>query len=382
MDYSNRSIVYLDYNATAPIDERVLDEMISVYRNVLGNADSRTHEYGSKASKVVSESKNKICEILGISDTELIITSGSTESNNMAIQGLCEYAKQTGRNHFITSSIEHKSVLETMKHLQRIGCEVDFIDPDASGRVSAEKVLAAIKDTTAMVSVMHVNSETGVIQPVKEIGMALKDTPVYFHVDATQSFGKLNDEIRATHYDMLSFTAHKFGGPQGIGGLVLRRDKRYRLPPIQPIHFGGQQERGMRPGTTPVALIAGMAKAAEISAQECVSNMDACTRIKNQFMDSIKDLRYSINGSEEYCMPNTINISFDGVDAEGIFVALKNQYAFSNGSACNSGSFKPSYVLAAMGLTESRIDEAIRISWSGKTEVDFTGLVQYIKQVQ
>lgn len=162
-----------------------------------------------------------------------------------------------------------------MKRLQSMGCEVDFVAPDASGRVQAADVLSKIKDTTLLVSVMHINSETGIIQPVSEIGEALAKTNVYFHVDATQSFGKLNDEILRTKYDMLSFTAHKFGGPQGIGGLVLRR-KRYRLPPITPLFCGGQQERGIRPGTTPVALVAGMAKAAELSNQECAQSMERC----------------------------------------------------------------------------------------------------------
>lgn len=374
-------IVYLDYNASAPIDERVLGYMFEVYKNHPGNADSRTHEYGTSAKQIVSNSRSTICDILGITDSELIFTSGSTESNNIAVLGLYEYAKKTGRTHFITTSIEHKSVLEAMKRLQRLGCEVDFVSPDASGRVQASDVLSKVKDTTLLVSVMHVNSETGIIQPVTEIGEALAKTSVYFHVDATQSFGKLNDELRRMKYDMLSFTAHKFGGPQGIGGLVLRR-KRYRLPPITPLFCGGQQERGIRPGTTPVALVAGMAKAAELSDQECAKSTEVCKATKERLLQQLSGLRYTINGDPQYCISNTINISFDGVDAESLFVALKSHFAFSNGSACNSGSFTPSYVLTEMGLSPQRIGEAVRISWSANEDVDFTSLADCIRQLQ
>lgn len=374
-------IIYLDYNASAPIDERVLEYMFEVYKTYPGNADSRTHEFGTSAKQIVSSSRSTICEVLGISDTELVFTSGSTESNNLAILGLYEHAKKVGRTHFITTSIEHKSVLEAMKRLQSMGCEVDFVAPDASGRVQASDVLSRVKDTTLLVSVMHINSETGIIQPVSEIGEALAKSNVYFHVDATQSFGKLNEEIRRMKYDMLSFTAHKFGGPQGIGGLVLRR-KRYRLPPITPLFCGGQQERGIRPGTTPVALVAGMAKAAELSDLECAKSAEACAAIKERFLQQLTGLRYHINGDPQYCVSNTINISFEDIDAESLFVALKSDFAFSNGSACNSGSFTPSYVLTEMGLSSQRIGEAVRISWSATEDVDFTVLADCVRQLQ
>ena len=225
---NEKKIVYLDYNATAPIRKEALDRMVEIYTNHPGNADSRTHEYGTAAKQIVSGCRTSLSSILGVSDTELVFTSGSTESNNMAILGLYDYSQKTGRKHFITTSIEHKSVLEAMKRLETLGCEVDYVAPDHTGRISAEALLALVKDTTLLVSVMHINSETGIIQPVEEIGEALSKTNVYFHVDATQSFGKLNDVIRNMKYDMLSFTAHKFGGPQGVGGLVLRR-KRYKI---------------------------------------------------------------------------------------------------------------------------------------------------------
>lgn len=198
--------VYLDFNASAPIDLRVLDQMVDIYKNHSGNADSRTHIYGTDAKEIVVRARTTITDILAIDSTDLIFTSGSTESNNMAILGLIEYAKETGKKHFITSAIEHKSVLEAMKRLKKLGFEVDFVSPDTSGRVKPEQILNLVTDKTLLVSMMHVNSETGIIQPIQEVGETLSNTSTYFHVDATQGFGKLNDELRKTKYDMLSIT--------------------------------------------------------------------------------------------------------------------------------------------------------------------------------
>lgn len=373
--------VYLDYNASSPIDKRVLDRMIEVYRTHYGNADSRTHVFGTDAKEIVSDSRRTIADILAVDSTDVFFTSGSTESNNMAILGLLDYALESGRNHFITTSIEHKSVLEAMKHLQEKGCVVDFVSPDSSGRVNAQQILDLVTDKTLLVSMMHVNSETGIIQPIEEVGAALASTKTYFHIDATQGFGKLNNSLRNTKYNMLSITAHKIGGPQGIGAFVLRRDKTYRRPPVKQLIYGGQQERGYRPGTTPVALVAGFALAAELCDKEAQAHMECCQRIKSDFLSSIGGLNYTLNGDQHYCLPSTVNISFHGVDAEGIFLAVKEDYAFSNGSACNSGSHAPSYVLTAMGLDEERISEAIRISWNHSTEVDFSALIEYVKSM-
>jgi cysteine desulfurase len=372
---------YLDYNASAPIDERVMERMVEVYKYSFGNADSRTHIFGTTAKEIVAQSRSEISEILNIDKTDLIFTSGSTESNNIATIGMLQHALCSGRNHFITTSIEHKAILEPMKRLAEQGCVVDFVDPDESGRVKVEDILNKVTDKTLLVSVMHINSETGIIQPVQEIGEALANTKTFFHVDATQSLGKMNANIRSLKYDMLSFTGHKFGGPQGIGGLVIRRGSDYKRPPITPLFYGGQQERGIRPGTTPVALVAGLALAARLCEDEHLELSEKCSKIKATFMDAIKNLDYKINGDPQYCIPGTINISFTGVDAEGIFVALKDEYAFSNGSACTSGSFSPSYVLTAMGLSEDRIASAIRLSWDGKVKPDFSKLVAYIRSI-
>ena len=373
--------VYLDFNASAPIDERVLDHMMDIYRSHFGNADSRTHIYGTEAKEIVNTSRKIIADILKVDSTDVLFTSGSTESNNMAIVGLLEYAKESGKNQFITTAIEHKSVIEAMRFLEKNGCIVDFVEPDATGRINVDQIINAVTEKTLLVSVMHVNSETGIIQPIEEIGEALSAAGVYFHIDATQGFGKLNETLRKTKYDMLSITGHKIGGPQGVGALILRRDNKYRRPPIKPLMYGGQQERGYRPGTTPVALVAGFSLAAQLCDEEAEQHMKSCQTIKDKFFEAINGLDYTVNGDQSYCLPSTINISFHGVDAEGIFLATKEQYAFSNGSACNSGSHSPSYVLTAMGLSEERISEAIRISWNYNTTVDFNFLTEYIKSL-
>lgn len=373
--------IYLDYNASAPLLDEVLDTMIDIYKNTPGNADSRTHIFGTNAQKVVQNSRNTIANVLGVDQSEIIFTSGSTESNNTVILGIEEYALQTGKTHIITTSIEHKAILEPLKYLEKKGFNVDYVLPDESGRIDSDYLLSLVTDKTCLVSVMFVNSETGIIQPVDKIGDALKDTSVLFHVDATQALGKLNKEIRALNYNLMSVASHKIGGPQGIGALVFKRTSDYKRPPIKQLMYGGSQERGFRPGTTPVALVGGFAKAVELCERDLLKNNNKCLGIKNQFLDAIKDLPYTINGDQEYCLPSTINICFDGLDAEAAFLCLGDNYSFSNGSACNSSSHSLSYVLDAMGLSEKRKSEAIRLSWNGTSEIDFTEFVNVIKSM-
>lgn len=373
--------VYLDYNASAPILTEVLDVMIDTYKNVPGNADSRTHLFGTKAQKVVQTSRNAIADVLGVDQSEVIFTSGSTESNNTVILGIEEYAELTGKKHIITTAIEHKAILEPLKYLEKKGFRVDYVRPNESGRIDADYLLSLIDDETSLVSVMYVNSETGIIQPVDIIGAALKDTDIIFHVDATQALGKLNSEIRNLDYNLMSITSHKIGGPQGIGALIYKRNKDYKRPPIKQLMYGGSQERGYRPGTTPVALVAGFAKAVELCEKNLKINHDNCKRIKESFFKAINGLEYDINGDSEYCLPSTVNISIHGLDAETAFLCLRDDYAFSNGSACNSSSHELSYVLDAMGLDDIRKSEAIRLSWSGNTSIDFSSFVSIIKSI-
>lgn len=373
--------LYLDYNASAPILPEVLDTMIDAYKRIPGNADSRTHIYGTNAQKLVQSARNTIANILRVDQSEIIFTSGSTESNNTVILGIEDYALQTGKTHIITTAIEHKAILEPLKHLEKKGFKVDYVKPDESGRIDTDQLLSLVTDNTSLVSVMYVNSETGIIQPVDIIGKALKERSVLFHVDATQALGKLNDEIRSLDYNLMSIASHKIGGPQGIGALVFRRSSDYKRPPITQLMYGGSQERGFRPGTIPVALVAGFAKAVEICERDMEINNQKCLETKERFLEAVKDLPYAINGDSKYCLPSTINISFDGLDAEAAFLCLGDEYSFSNGSACNSSSHTLSYVLEAMGLSEKRNSEAIRLSWNGSISVDFTPFVRTIKSI-
>ena len=379
--------IYLDYNASAPIDYRVLDYMVQLYKGVPGNPDSRTHNFGDNARKIVEEARQKIASLLSIDKTEVFFTSGATESNNIALMGLREYANITGKKHIITTSIEHKAILETAKKLQSDGFIVDFIKPDISGRVKFEDVKKLLRDDTLIVSVMHVNNETGIIQPVKEIGDYLNEKGILFHIDATQSFGKLVDELRVMKYDMLSIGAHKIGGPQGIGALILKK-KRYKLPPVKSIMYGGEQEHGLRPGTLPVALIGAFGKACEIALEGYKENYQKCLGIKNEILKllDVSGVVYHINGNQEYGVANTLNICFRGVSSEALMLSTKQYCGVSNGSACNTHSYKPSFVLTAMGVPLDDIESSIRISWGPDTDIDdlrcsFTKLLEVVKKL-
>lgn len=362
--------IYLDYNASAPIDQRVLDVMISVYQNHAGNADSRTHEFGDDARRIVEKARSQVASILGIKKDEVFFTSGATESNNIALQGLKNYAKKCGKKHIITSNIEHKAVFEAAKAMALNGFEVDFVNPDRAGRVSANEVNSLVRNDTLLVSIMHVNNETGIIQPVDEIGEFLADKETFFHVDATQSFGKLVDEIRVLKYDMLSMSAHKIGGPQGVGLLALRK-RGFRLPPIEGIMYGGKQERGIRPGTIPVALVAGLGAACEYSEEEYQETAEKCAVIKECLLTVLREsgLSYDINGDQKHCVPNTINLCLYGVSSEALMLASKQYCSISNGSACNSSTYNSSIVLRAMGIPADMIDNSIRISWGAKEDI-------------
>lgn len=356
--------IYLDYNASAPIDPDVLQCMIDIYQNHTGNADSRTHDYGEDARNLVETARGHVSTLLGVKKDEVFFTSGATESNNIAVLGLKEYARKSGRRHLVTTAIEHKAVLGAMKYLEEEGFELDVVTPNSDGRVSAEDILSNVRSDTLLVSVMHVNNETGAIQPVNEIGAALAETETLFHIDATQSVGKLVPEIRELPYNLMSFSGHKLHAPQGIGGLILRRN-RYRLPPVSPIMFGGAQEHGIRPGTLPTALIAGLGKACEIAERNYVSNQRRNIEIRSKLIELLtaSGVVYELNGSLGHCIPTTLNVSFLGISSEALMLASKQYCGISNGSACTSSDYQHSHVLSAMGLSDERIESAVRISW-------------------
>jgi len=345
--------------------------MIEVYKNTTGNADSRTHDFGDNARQVVEKARSQVAAILGVNKDEIFFTSGATESNNIALQGLKTYAVKAGKKHIITSAIEHKAVLETAKALEKEGFKVDFVSPNVDGMVSSEAIINLVREDTLLISIMHVNNETGIIQPIQEIGDYIADKDVYFHVDATQSFGKLVEELKTVKYDMLSMSAHKIGGPQGIGALILRK-KGYKLPPIKGIMYGGQQEHGIRPGTIPVALVAGLGAACEFALEEYKQNAQKCMKIKKRLLNILAEsgISYEINGNQNFCVPSTLSLCFHGVSSEALMLSTKQYCGVSNGSACNSKSYSPSYVLSAMGIPVEKIESSIRISWGAESNND------------
>ena len=365
--------IYLDNNSSSPIDERVLAVMVDVYLNSYGNADSRTHNHGEQARIIVENARKQVASLLEINSSEVFFTSGSTESNNITIQGLEEYALKTNKKHIITSAIEHKSILETVNMMKKKGFDVDIVNPDLSGQINVQEILDKVRDDTLLVSVMHVNNETGIIQPVDRLGTELEKRNILFHVDATQSCGKLVDEIRNLKYNMLSFSAHKLKGPQGVGVLILKK-KKYKLPPVKNIMYGGQQEGGIRPGTIPVALVAGCGKACEIAEKEYRENSQKCKSLKVILEELLKksNVNYHYNGAQQYCIDSSVNICFKRVMSEALMLSSKQYCSVSNGSACTSKSYSPSYVLEAMGIPTEDIENSIRISWGPEiNEIEF-----------
>ena len=361
----------MDYNASAPVDPQVLDVMIDVYRNHFGNADSRTHGFGEDARNIVETARKQVASLLGVTPAEVFFTSGATESNNIALQGLRAYAETAKKKKIVTSAIEHKAILETVSELQKEGFKAAFVKPDATGRVPVQKILNEVTEHTLAVSLMHVNNETGIIQPVEQLGNELEKRKVLFHVDATQSCGKLVEEIKKMKYDMLSISAHKLGGPQGIGVLVLRK-KNYKLPPVKAIMYGGPQEHGIRPGTVPVALVAGCGKACEIAELEYIHRAEKLKFVKDLVLQMLGEsgLDFTINGDQNYCMNNTLNVCLHGVSSEALMILTKQYCGISNGSACTSKSYSPSYVLLAMGVPVEQIENSVRISWGADTDPD------------
>ena len=361
--------LYLDYSSTTPVKNEVLELMTRLFIEDFGNSGSRTHLHGSKAKEEVGKSREIIASLFECEPLEVIFTSGATESNNIAILGLEKYGKEEKKNHIITSAIEHKAVLEPIQYLEKNGFEVTYLKPNSKGQVEPHQVTEVIKEDTLLVSIMHVNNETGIIQPIEEIADELKDYKAFFHVDASQSFGKLNQPLKNKRIDMISISGHKIYGPKGVGVLVTR-DRDYRRLPLEPLTHGGGQERGLRPGTLPVPLVAGLGLAAKLISED-KNWWNDCKKIKDEALKSFNQLNININGDQEFCMPHILNISFKEYDSEALIVMIKNDLSVSNGSACTSSSYEPSHVLKAMELDDSIIKSAIRLSWSKDTNINF-----------
>ena len=372
------SAVYLDCNATTPIDPEVEREFMVYVREEFGNAGSRTHEYGNRAKSAVQRARDQLAAVVKAQREDVIFTSGATESNNLAILGLRGHAEKTGRRHIIATAIEHKAVLEPLEFLAEHGFEITLLKPRANGAVSAEQVAAALRPDTVLVSVMHVNNETGIIQPLADIAAALAEHEAYFHVDAAQGFGKRIPDLQHPRIDLISVSGHKLYAPKGIGALILQR-RGYDRPPLTPLFFGGGQERGLRPGTQPVALIVALGKAAEIAVRDHAKRQKRCQQIKEQALAAFSQLGAVITGDLNQAVSNTLNVAIPGLDSEAVMVALKEVVAISNGSACTSASYTPSHVLTAMDLPEDQIKGALRLSWCHLTpEVDWKRVQQAI----
>ncbi|MFF3947145.1 cysteine desulfurase DndA [Streptomyces sp. NPDC001902] len=376
-------VAYLDAAATTRVDPRVADVVLHWMTEDFGNAGSRTHEYGARAKKAVQEARAFLAATVAAKPEEVIFTSGATESNNIALLGIAPHGEKAGRRHIITSAIEHKAVLEPLLHLQETrGFEVDVLEPGPSGRITTDAVLERLRPDTLLVSLMHVNNETGVIQPVAEIAEKLQQTDTYLHVDAAQGYGKLPGDLKAP-IDLISISGHKIGAPKGIGALVTRRRGWNRIP-LEPIMFGGGQERKLRPGTLPVALIMGLYEAAKIF-QENRQNWERdALAVRERFLAVLGKARFHINGDIEHAVPHILNVTFDGLNAEALIVRIKDLAAVATGSACTSASYTPSHVLTAMGLPQDVASNGLRFSWFPAQVADFdpTELAETIIRMQ
>ena len=366
---------YLDCNATTPLHPAARDAMLPWLSDERpGNPGSRTHAYGSEAQKAVTLAREQLARVIGVPSSGVVFTSGATESVNLALFGLARHGAETKRRHIVSTAIEHKATLEPLSELGKRGFTVTLVKPNAAGRISAGDVLAELRDDTFLVSLMHVNNETGVVQPIVEVAEALLDTPVFFHVDASQGFGKDLQALAHERIDMLSVSGHKFGGPTGVGALLLRK-RRYRVPPLKPLAFGGGQERGLRSGTVPVMLAAGMGAAASAAFESNGFWRSSCTAYREQLLDDIGGAAPAgcdVNMDPITALPNCLNLSFcDGsggwLDSEAVLLALKDIVAASNGSACTSTGIEPSHVLSAQGLPMQRVRAAVRFSWCERT---------------
>jgi cysteine desulfurase len=358
--------IYFDCNATTPLDPAARATLIQYLDADFGNAGSRTHEFGAIAKRATQEARARVALAIGANIDEVLFTSGATESNNLAILGMSSFGIKCGRKHIVTTQIEHKAVLEPVQRLQNQGFDVTFIGCDETGRVKADDILEAVRSDTLLVSVMHVNNETGVIQPIEAIADGLKGKDAFLHVDAAQGFGKATQALRHKRIQLISISGHKIFGPKGIGALVCRRDG--GRPPLSPLMVGGGQERGLRPGTLPVPLIASFGVACEQADAHEAVRMESCRRIQSRILSAFNQIGGEVNGAGEFVVPSTLNISFPGVDSEAVMLVLKDLIAISNGSACTSSSYQPSHVLSAMGLSDNRINGAIRLSWMHASE--------------
>ncbi|MBL8839544.1 MAG: IscS subfamily cysteine desulfurase [Alphaproteobacteria bacterium] len=363
--------LYLDYQATTPMDPRVLETMMPYFVEKFGNPHSRSHAYGWEAEEAVETARGQVAALINADPREIVFTSGATESNNLAIAGVARFYKDK-RNHIVTLVTEHKCVLDTCRHLEQEGFEVTYLNVEPNGLVDLEKLKAAITPRTVLVSIMGANNEIGVIQPLAEIGAICRARGAFFHTDCAQAYGKIPLDVEAMKIDLMSISGHKIYGPKGVGALYVRRKPRVRLVAL--IHGGGQ-ERGMRSGTLATPLCVGLGAAAELCRKEMADEAERLTRLRERFLRSVTSRlpEVFVNGDLAHRLPGNLNISFAYVEGEGLMMGIKD-LCVSSGSACTSASLEPSYVLRALGVEEELAHTSLRIGFGRFTteaEVDY-----------
>jgi len=363
--------IYMDYSATTPVDPRVADKMIPYLREQFGNPASRSHMYGWTAEAAVEEARANVAAIVGADPREIIWTSGATESNNLALKGAAQFYKTKGK-HIITVKTEHKSVLDTVRELERVGFEATYLEPQDNGLITIEQLEAAIRPDTILVSVMLVNNEIGVIQPIAEIGALCRSKGIIFHCDAAQAVGKVHIDLENTKVDLMTFTAHKVYGPKGVGALYVRRKPRVRLEAQM---HGGGHERGLRSGTLPTHQIVGMGEAFRLAKEEMDAELVKVKALRDRLAKGLMEIEeVYVNGDMEHRVPHNLNVSFNYVEGESLIMAIKD-IAVSSGSACTSASLEPSYVLRALGRSDELAHSSIRFTigrFTTEEDIDFT----------
>ena len=362
--------IYLDYSATTPVDERVLDAMLPYLRQDFGNPASRSHAFGWKAEEAVEHARSQVSRLVGCDPKELVWTSGATESINLALKGAAHFYKDKGR-HIITVKTEHKATLDTCRELEREGFEVTYLDVLSNGLLDLQAFEASLRPDTILVSVMYVNNEIGVIQDIAAIGELCRARGIVFHVDSAQATGKVVIDLQALKVDLMSFCAHKTYGPKGVGALFVRRKPRVRLEPL--IHGGGH-ERGMRSGTLPTHQIVGMGTAFEIAQAEMATENERVRMLRDRLWSGLSQMEaVYLNGDLDHRVPHNLNVSFNYVEGESLLMAVKD-IAVSSGSACTSASLEPSYVLRALGRSDELAHSSIRFSvgrFTTEADIDF-----------
>lgn len=362
--------LYLDMQATTPVDPRIFDAMIPFYQSQFGNPHSRTHLYGWESESAVEHARSQVASLIGASPKEIVFTSGATESNNISVKGVMHFYKDK-KKHVITTQTEHKCVLDSCRHLQQEGFDVTYLPVESDGLIGLEKMRAAIRPDTGLVSVMAVNNEIGVVQPMEEIGAICKEYNIPFHTDAAQALGKIPIDVNKWNVSLMSLSGHKIYGPKGIGALYLRRRPRIR---VEPQMNGGGQERGIRSGTLPTPLAVGMGAACELAMKEMEYDTKRVSALQERMLNGIRGRLDGVvvNGSMERRYPGNLNLSFAYVEGESLLMGLK-EVAVSSGSACTSASLEPSYVLRALGVDEDMAHTSIRFGigrFTTEAEVD------------